>query len=217
VRIKVFFLPLVIVSLISFNSFSQKWNLRADKDGIKVYTRGIESSNFQEFKAEVIVKSNLSGVLMLLDSISEYPKWMKNCSFAERLKKISKGSGYSYYIIKAPWPVSDRDACVYFKMNQDTSTKIVTITLKGIKDFSPIKSGYVRVPSLNGFWQLTPLSKGITKVVYQVHCDIGGYIPAAIVNAYITEAPLYNLSNLKKIVESPLFPKAIWGNVKELK
>jgi hypothetical protein len=203
--------------IISANLFGQKWNLKADQNGIKVYTRGIEGSNIQEFKAEVIIKSNLSGILMVLDSISEYPKWMKNCNFAERAKKINSLSGYSYYTIKAPWPVTDRDACVLYKMNQDTNSNVVTITLKGVKDFSPNKSGYVRVPSLTGFWQLTPLAKGITKVIYQVHCDVGGYIPAVIINAYITESPLYNLNNLKKIVESPLFPKTSWGKIKELK
>ena len=119
-------------------------------------------------------------------------------------------------MVDAPWPVSDRDLCSYYKIMQDTATKVVTITLKGAKDYMPEETDKVRIPILNGFWQLTPIAKGITKVVYQVHCDIGGIIPALIVNAYITDSPYYNLLNIKKMVESPLYPKMVIEYLEEL-
>ncbi len=211
------FLSILTLLLFSLNSYSQTWKLRTDEAGVKIYTRGIEGSNVQEFKGEVTVKSNISGVLTLIDSVSFYPKWMKNCIFSERLKKVNSSSGYTYYVIKAPWPVSDRDACTFYSVKQDTLTKIVTVTLKAVKDYLPEKSGRVRVPIMNGSWQLIPLEKGITKIIYQVHCDIGGYVPAIIINAYITETPYSNLLSIKKIVESPLYPKVVMDNVRELK
>ncbi len=210
------FLTILISVLISFNSFGQKWDLRVDEEQVKIYTRSIEGSNVQEVRGEVTIKSNMGTILSVIDSIPGYVKWMKNCSFAERVKKISKGSGYSYYVIKTPWPVVDRDACVNYKVTQDTATRVVTITLNGVKDFIPAKPDRVRVPSLKGFWQLTPVAKGVTKVVYQVHCETGGYVPAAIVNAFITGTPHSNLVNLKKIVESPYYPKVVMDLVKEL-
>jgi hypothetical protein len=214
--IRKYFFPILVLIIFSFDCFSQKWDLKKDKDGVKVYTRGIETSNIQEFKGEVIVKSNMSGVLKVIDSVGEYPKWMKNCCAGERLKKVSGSSGYNYYAIKAPWPVSDRDACTYYSLKQDTSSKVVTVTIKGVKDYLPQKSGRVRVPTLNGFWQLIPMAKGITKIVYQVHCDIGGLVPAAIINLYIADTPFSDLLTIKKIVESPLYPKTVMKNVREI-
>ncbi len=210
--------PVLIFILVMFSlhSICQKWDLKTDKEGVKVYTRSIEGSNVHEFRGEVTVKSNLSGVLALIDSVPEYTKWMKNCIESERIKKITPSSGYSYYVIKAPWPVSDRDACNYYKVSQDSVTRIITVSLIGKKDYLPEKSGRVRVPVLNGFWQLIPVAKWVTKIVYQVHCDIGGIVPAAIVNMYITDTPFFNLLNIKNIVEAPLYPKIFRKDVKEL-
>jgi hypothetical protein len=211
---------LLILTLISFltcfNSFCQKWDLRVDKEGVKVYTRSVAGSNVQEFKGEVIVKSNLSGILALIDSVPEYPKWMYKCTFAERPKRINQSSGYTYTVIESPWPVSDRDLCTYYYVKQDTSTKVITIPLKGVKDYMPVKPGRVRIPAMTGSWQLIPVAKGVTKVIYQVHCESGGYVPASIVNAYITDTPYYVLLNMKNLVESPKYPRILVRNVKEL-
>jgi hypothetical protein len=209
-------ITLIVLFIIPVHSFSQDWKLRTDEGGVKIYTRGIAESNVQEFKGEVTVKSNISGILGIIDSVSEYPKWMKNCIESKRLKKVSPSSGYTYYVIKAPWPVSDRDACTFYNVTQDTTTKIVTVTLKAVKDYIPEKSGRIRIPSMKGSWTLIPVAKGVTKIVYQVHCDIGGLVPAVIINAYITETPFSNLTTIKKIVESPLFPKKVRPDVKEL-
>ncbi len=209
-------LSVLILISIGLCCSGQKWDLRLDKDNVKVYTRKIAGSNVEEFKGEVTVKSNMSGILSLIDSISEYPKWMYKCSYAERIKRINPTSGYTYTVLKSSWPVSDRDICAYYSVKQDTLTKVITVTLKGVKDYLPEKSGIVRVPDITGFWQLTPLTKGSTKVVYQVHCESGGIVPAAIVNEFITNTPYTVLVNLKNIVESPQYPKKVMKIVKEL-
>lgn len=210
------FIFIFITSFITYTSFCQKWDLKVDKDGVKVYTRGVEDSNIKEFKGEITTKSNMGSIIAIIDSVSAYPKWMMNCTYSKRIKSINKTSGYNYYVVHAPWPATDRDLCSYYCIKQDTATKVVTMTLKGVKDYLPEEKDIVRIPKLNGFWQLTPLAKGVTKVVYQVHCDIGGIIPAFIVNAYITDSPYYNLLNIKKLVESPLCPKTVIKYLKEL-
>lgn len=210
------FIILIVSLLTSYDAFSQAWVLKMYQEGISVYTRKIDGSNVVEFKGEVTIKSNLAGILTLIDSVSEYPKWMHNCAESRRIKKIDYCSGYSYYVIKAPWPVSDRDACIYYKVTQDPTSKVVTISIKGVKDYLPEKPDRVRVPVVTASWQMTPISKGVTKVVYQAHSEIGGLVPDIIVNAYITETPYYNLLHMRTIVESPSYPKKELDYVKEL-
>lgn len=208
---------LVFLSLLlCFPAFGQSWELKLDKEGIRVYTRAVAASAIKEFKGEVTVKSNMSSLLAVIDSIVEYPKWMYECTYAERVKKINRESGYTYTVIHSPWPLSDRDLYTYYKVSQDTSSLVITVAMNGVKDYRPVKKDIVRIPAMKGFWQLVPLGKGITRVVYQVHCESGGSVPASIVNAYITDTPYYNLLNLRKIVESPLHPKKILAGVKEL-
>ena len=98
----------------------------------------------------------------------------------------------------------------------DTNYADPHVAIKAVKDYLPEKSGRVRIPSLKGSWQLIPIAKNVTKIVYQVHCDIGGLVPAVIINAYITETPFSNLSSIKRIVESPLYPRTVRADVKEL-
>jgi len=208
---------LLIMLLLCFqHTFSQQWELKKESDGVKVYTRPVKGSGIREFKGEIIVKSNLGNILSVIEKISEYPKWMYNCSYAEQLKKNNEASGYIYTVLKQSWPVQDRDICSFYSVVQDSITKVITITMKGVKDYIPAKSDKVRVPSLNGFWKLIPLAKGVTKIIYQVHSESGGNVPEAIVNAFITDTPYYNLLNLKKIVESPLCPRSKIENLKEL-
>lgn len=197
------------------NSFSQEWTLKKESDGVKIYTRDVKGSSIQEFRGEVVAKSNLSTILSVIDNIADYPKWMYKCSYAERLKKINESSGYSYSVLDQSWPVTDRDACTFYSVTQDSITMVVTISIKGVSNYIPVKSDKVRMPSIKGFWQLIPLSKGVTKIVYQIHSEAGGDIPAAVVNMFVTDTPYYNLLNLKKIVESPLFHTTGMENVKE--
>jgi hypothetical protein len=216
VQIKKIVILSFIILLTALSSAAQTWELKVDQEGIKVYTRKIEGSNVVQFKGEATVKSNLGGILALIDSVPEYPRWMHNCGESRRIKKLSQSSGYSYYVIDAPWPVSDRDACVFYQVKQDPATKVVTISITGVKDYLPEADGRVRIPLVNASWQLIPVSRGVTKVVYQAHSEIGGYVPAAIVNAYITDTPYYNLLHLKTIVEAPAYPKIVFGYVKEM-
>jgi len=202
--------------ILSMQSFAQKWDLKVDKENVKVYTRSVTGSSVQEFKGEVTIKCNMSGILALIDSISEYTKWMYKITTSYRFKRINQTSGYTYTVISSPWPVSDRDLVSYYKVTQDTTTKVITVSLKGVKDYIPEKPGLVRIPTMTGFWQLTPIAKGVTKVVYQVHCESGGSVPAAIVNAYITDTPYNVLFNMRLLVEAPNYPKKVMKNVKEL-
>ncbi|HNW70024.1 MAG TPA: START domain-containing protein [Bacteroidales bacterium] len=211
-----FFILFLFSVLSSFNAFSQDWKLKKDSDGIKVYTRDVKGSSIQEFRGEVVAKSNLSTILYVIDNIADYPKWMYKCSYAERLKKINEASGYAYSVLDQSWPVTDRDACTFYYVTQDSNSLVVTINIKGVCNYIPEKPDRVRMPSIKGSWQLIPVSKGVTKIVYQIHSEAGGEVPAALVNMFVTNTPYYNLLNLKKIVESPLYPKKVMEHVKEL-
>ncbi len=206
----------LLLALVPLSMQGQAWELKQYKDGISVYTRKVEGSNTVEFKGEITVKSNLAGILAVIDSVPEYTKWMHNCGGSKRIKKINEYSGYSYYVIETPWPVTDRDACVFYKVSQNPSTKVVTIDITGVKDYIPPKPDKVRIPLVKASWQLIPVSRGLTKVIYQAHSEIGGYVPAALVNAYITETPYYNLLHLRTIVEAPSYPKLHRESVLEL-
>jgi hypothetical protein len=193
-----FFLSFNLINLYPQNQNNNDWELKKDKDGVRVFTRKVKSSDFKEFRGEVFIKCTLGSLAKIIDDISSYPKWMYNCSYAERIKKISLTEGYSYYVNHSPWPVMDRDAVIHYILTQDKNTKIINISLNGEPNFLPVNKKYVRIPSLHGFWQFIPLNNGIVKVVYQNYSETGGAVPASLANPFAVDLPFYTLLNLKE-------------------
>ena len=70
------FLFVFISAFITYSSVCQKWDLKVDKDGVKVYTRGVEDSNIKEFKGEITARSNMGSILAIIDSVSAYPSML---------------------------------------------------------------------------------------------------------------------------------------------
>jgi ribosome-associated toxin RatA of RatAB toxin-antitoxin module len=208
-------LTLVAFLLFSSTIFAQDWVKKVDKNDVVVYVRDVKGSSFKEFKGETIVKASLSTLVSLVDDHESYPNWMYNCKEAKLLKRVSRTEGYNYTLTTAPWPVSDRDVITHFVLNQDLKTKRVTIDLKGEKDFIKETSN-VRVSSLKGKWEFTPLGNGDVKVVYQLHTEPNGSIPASIANSFVVDLPNTTLKNLRNEIKKPKYANAKIKELEEL-
>ncbi|MDD3877627.1 MAG: START domain-containing protein [Bacteroidales bacterium] len=213
-KIKSLIIGIIIVSS-GLNLQSQPWTLNFERDDIKVYTRSVSNSKFKEFKGEMTVNSSLSALIGLLDDVSNQPNWLYNCIEARRLRTISRTEGVNYTVITAPWPVTNRDMAIHFKVTQDTNTKIVRIILTGQKDFLPEKEGIVRVPSMKGQWIFAPLSNGSIRVIYQVHSEAGGAIPASIANSIVENTPYNTLLKMKQEILKPKYKNMVIDEVIE--
>lgn len=212
--LKIICIAIFLISNYDFAN-SQSWKVKEFKNGITVYTRSVAGSDVEEFKGETTVKTNLGSLLNILDDFKNYPNWVYNCSYAERVKKVSVFEGYAYNLIEMSWPVSNRDVVIHYVIKQDEQTKVVLLTLNAVNGFVPDK-GNVRMTNLKGFYQFTPKPNGYVHIIYQAHSDPGGYVPASVVNAFVCDAPYYTLLNLKKKVESPGFVKTYRKEIQEL-
>lgn len=179
---------------------SQTWVLRKNIDDVRVYTRDYPGSGFKEIRAEIFVKSSMAGVLKFFSDISLFTQWIYACRTAYSLKKISTHEGYSYSIIDADWPVSDRDVITHYVQKQDSVTKTILITLNGVKDYIPEVVGLVRVESLIGYTKIIPVKSGIVQIIHQLHVEPGGFIPGWLANFFVTDGPLYSFQKLKKFL-----------------
>jgi hypothetical protein len=70
-------------------------------------------------------------------------------------------------------------------------------------EYLPLQQGFVRVSRVKGFWQLKPYEGGV-EVVYQVHSDPGGSVPAWLANSFVVDAPFNTLINLRKLAENSI-------------
>jgi len=196
-----YFPTLIIVGLatLALAQSTSPWSLKKDKNGIQIYTRAVQGSQLKEYKAIVNIRTDVASAQALILDFPSYTEWQHNCSDSKLLKKNNENDLYSYNLTDAPWPVSDRETIVRTEVSKNG--EVVILQMTATPDMIPKKKGVVRVPAMNGFWQLTPKEGGITEVMQQVHADPGGSIPDWLANSAVVDTPYNTLLNMRKRLE----------------
>jgi hypothetical protein len=178
----------------------QNWELKTDKDGIKVYKSTDSHSKFDQLKLECTINGSLSSIVAVLLDIGNYPQWVYHTRTSSLLKKVSDHELFFYEQIESPFGASDRDLVVETKINQDPATKVVHVTVRSVPNYVPEKKGYVRVPMSDEKWTITPTSKNNCKIDYHLEIDPGGSVPAWLVNQFSQKGPYESFRQLRKQV-----------------
>lgn len=175
----------------------QEWVLEKEKAGIQVFTRKVAGYAIKEYKAIIELETTISDLNKLMRDHENMKNWFIKCPISDRLKKVSDQEYYVYFLNDAPWPVSDRDNITQIKFEL-LANGTQLIHLKGVPDYLPEKSGIIRIPRMNAKWMFESLSTGKVRVTQQVLADLGGKIPAWLINFAIVEAPYETLHNLRE-------------------
>jgi START domain len=189
-------------------AFAQKiWELKKDKDGIRVYSRSSDHSRFNSMKVEMTLPAKLSSLAAIIIDIDNYPKWSFNTQQAQVLKRISPSELYFYSLIHSPWPATDRDLAVHLHISQQAD-KVMNISAESVPDFIPRKKDLIRVPLSTEQWQVTPLQEGQIRIVYQLDIDPGASVPAWLINTFATKGPFETFSHLREEIKLPKYRDA---------
>lgn len=153
----------------------------------------------KEFRAVMLVDGNVDMAVALITDHTRFCEWFDRCGEARLIQTVAGGS-VNYIVSKQPAVVSDRDLYVRSILRRDPASGATTIQLEGLPQFAPAKPGLVRIPMLRGFWRFSPAGDGKIEVVYQVHADPGGGIPAFIANMNVTDSPFNTLVNFRRLL-----------------
>ena len=184
------------------------WVLNKEENGVKVFVRDTPNSAFRAFKGVTTFPVNLSAVVAALDDVKAYPKYLHQFKSAKVLRKISDTESIRYIVTNMPWPVKDRDVVIHSRLNQNPQSKQVIISLNGEPKTAKQQVGLVRIQKMQGRWVLTPQGKNSVTVAYEMSVDPGGNIPKWLVNTLSVDIPFYTLSNLRKLVQQPIYRQA---------
>ncbi len=187
---------IIYILLASLNTFGQNnWELRKNKNGIKVYTRKTGNSNIVEFKATTVINTKAENILNTLKNAAEYPQWIDQVDFAKLLSQ--NGNNFIvYYTIDMPIGFKNRDIVLNNNILQLSQNKI-KINLSAVPKQYPEQDKYVRIENANGYWLLSE-NNGKTTVTYQFFTDPKADFPEWVVNLFIVDGPYETLSNLKQ-------------------
>lgn len=185
------FLSLLFLPILAY---PQDWKLKKNEQGIQVYTKTVEGSNLDAFKAIAVLESSPDLILEKLRDADHFEDWMPNC-VSSKLEKRDGALQYHYVETKTPFPLDNRDS--YYLFDYELSEKKSLIKVKGLPKYGPSRKGIVRMPSIEGFWLLEVLGPQKTRVSYQLQADPGGNIPAWVANQGSIDLPFNTLRNLK--------------------
>ncbi len=181
-----------------FKVLSQSpWEIEKNKEGIEVYTKIEEGSDFKTFKAVMVVEASFSEVISVLKDADNYTKWYGFTKTSKVLEQ-QKGIQYNYVETMFPWPYSNRDM-VYKMSISHLNSEEINISLKGIPDYIPAKKGIVRMQSAEGHIVLKR-QNGATKVIYTFHSEPGNKVPVWLANNSIAELPFKTMLGLRTVL-----------------
>lgn len=193
-------LVFIAIFFFGFNSYSQEWSLKKNKNGIKVYTRKLEAKKLLEYKAIILVKASPEEVLHTIIDGNNLWKWNYKTSKSKTIKKISDDEYVIWMKNDFNWPVKNRDHVSRLKVSTfGKGSYKITVTSENSKMVAA-KKGMIRINDFKGHWLIIP--KGIyTEITQQMYGDPKGRLPSWLINSVLTAAPYYSLCNLKELLE----------------
>lgn len=192
-----------------------EWTLKENTQGIKVFTRDVANSGFKAIKVECILNTTLHQLVAALMDVNGSEDWLYHTTANHLVKQISPSELYYYSMVEIPWPMSNRDFIAHLNISQHPITKIVTLNATCNPDMVPRKPNIVRITYSKSEWVLTPLKTGQIQLVYTIHADPGGNIPAWLSNLFVTQGPLQSIKKLKICLEKPLYKSARFDYISE--
>lgn len=189
------------VAVLALPLFAQDWDLKKDKNGIKIYTKSVPGSSFKAFKGTTVLNAELRQVIAVIKDVEAYADWMPNSKRSEELSHPAETHQIYYLSTKAPWPVSDRDGVYECRIRHDHTSQTTTVRIQALPDYLPEKKNHVRITRTDGFWRLKDLGDGRTDVHYEVLAEPGGNIPAWLARSKVVSVPYETLTGLSARVK----------------
>ena len=106
-----------------------------------------------------------------------------------------------YLLLKAPWPVSDRDGVFHLTYTFDAHGQPAVVRAEMAPDAYPRQKGIVRLTEGVGIWNFNRTGDDRTELTYYYHGEPGGSIPAWLANSVVVDNPLRMLENFHALVE----------------
>jgi hypothetical protein len=187
----------------------ERWELATDRDGIRVWTREVPGSPLRAFKATMVVRSSLSGLINLIMDTDSAPRWVYR---TDRIQVLKRDDARGSFVIRVetdfPWPLSDRDVVVAGQVAQDERTGTVSIISRSVTgpEYPPDPS-FVRMPEMEGSWIFRPLGAEMVEVTMLGRADPSGAIPPGVVNLIIDVTPFETMRAMRRMLADPRYQR----------
>lgn len=186
------------------------WSDVLQRDGVRVSARVRPGSKLKEMRGIGDIDAPPERVLAVLDDIERYPQFMPPTKVAHLMRR--EGPNSYYYMEISPPVIASRDYCIRVGMEHQEGGRLRSYWFVDNKECVPERRGVVRVQSNDGEWLLEPIDGGRrTHVIYRCHIEVGGAVPAWMVNR-VSASELPNIfTSVKKVIGQPRYASCTAG------
>jgi START domain len=197
---------LLVFCSMEFSAFASlkeyPWVLKKNTDGIRVSVRKVEGSSFLEYSGIVAVDTGLEEVVRLYEEKEDgrMPEWFLHCKEVRLIETRSPEDKTYYFVLSMPIPFQDRDLVYRRIRTTDPVAGVVEYRVKELSGIFPQQHNRVRMLSSTAYWRLRRVGKERTEVYYQQHSELGGVLPAWLVNVLAVNIPFHTLTNFRRLL-----------------
>jgi len=190
-----------LLLILPFNSATAQtdWELKKERNGIRVYTKDVPGAPLKAIRAETIFDAPVENCISVLKDVEGFILLFPDCYYSEGLKKSGDTVQLQYIRLKAPWPVTDRDYA-YRYVFRPMGNGAVKVLSQCLPDAYPMQDSHIRIDKGEGYLLFTPTSDGRTALDYRFHGSPGGSVPGWLANSAVTESPVKMLENFHRLV-----------------
>jgi len=187
--------------LIMPSSFAvaQEWELVRDEEGIRVWLKPVAGSSYKAFRSETLMNTDMATLRALQEDVEASCAWIHSCR-EQRLLSYEGDTALTYTRFDTPWPVQARDSVMQVTTRVDGDSLLREL-LAQPQQF-PSDKAYQRISAAQGYWRMTPEGEGRIRVVYELHAEPGGQVPAWLANSFVIDAPYNTLLLLRRAAEA---------------
>jgi uncharacterized protein YlbG (UPF0298 family) len=188
---------LLTFSLLLCISSDTEWELRKNKNNIKVYTKvHSDATAINEFKALTSFQGKKEDIKKVLMDVENMDKWYDKISDVKVLKRISPTS--AIYRLTFDFPlVQDRYTTIKATLTTDANNNIFITTAYEKINHTPVAEA-IFVNDIQSSWNITG-SDGNINIQHIGYMNPAGKLPEWLINSSLTDGPIKTITELKKL------------------
>lgn len=190
---------------ILFNSqigIASEWKFLTAQDGIQVYTKEAKDG-VMPFKSSGLISANIKRVLFVLKDHKHKPNWAPKLAKVKIHEKLAEQEFVFSEYYKTPWPAMDREFLLKGTISKvgPKSYRLMAHSVDSQETYRKLASEnhvQAQVEYINIL--LTELSPNQTKIDFEFHGDMKGWMPLWLMNLIQKKWPLRFIQGLRKYI-----------------
>jgi hypothetical protein len=196
------------VSCFSQQKDSDGFALVFSDPSVNIYERWVEFPGktpaiiSREFKSEFSVNTSIHKIINLIKDEAQVKLWQAHLRAYKIYTKQDSNAWDEYSIHDIPWPLSDQDSFLEYKLLEIIPGKEYSVDFKSTlnQKVAPLNDDIHRI-ELVGSWRFVLISEGVVRVTYRIQSAPATSLPRMIIDPVVRNNLVASIKSLTEIAE----------------